>query len=162
MFVLATMTAPTGSGPIKIRNMSSSGALIEGEALPQVGEHLLLRRGELSVSGHVTWRQQGRAGLRFDREIEVANWLPAGSGGQQQIDRTFHDLKSSPRSIASLPQPTSNTPIGGLDMLQVADTLDALADTLAEDPDVVQAYGPKLQVLDIASQLIRRFATRSP
>ena len=32
MFVLATMAAPTVSGPVKIRNMSVGGALIEGDA----------------------------------------------------------------------------------------------------------------------------------
>ena len=46
MLVLASMAAESVSGPIKIRNMSPEGALIESSALPQVGEHLSLRRAE--------------------------------------------------------------------------------------------------------------------
>ena len=99
MFVLATMAAASGSAPIKIRNMSQGGALLEGGALPPVGEHLSLRRGELVVSGHVVWRQQGKAGLSFDCAVEVMDWLPSGSGGQQRVDRTFQELKAG--SIAA-------------------------------------------------------------
>ena len=64
MFVLATIAAPTVSGPVKIRNMSVGGALIEGDALPRTGEHLRLRRGELTVCGRIVWRDAAANALR--------------------------------------------------------------------------------------------------
>lgn len=159
MFVLATMAAPTVSGPVKIRNMSLGGALIEGDALPPIGEQLRLHRGELTVCGRIVWRQGGKAGLCFDDQVDVGRWLPAGSGGQQQVDRTFQELKTS--RIDSAPPAAARiepSPIIPEDLLNVAEALDSLADALAGDASVVAAHFAKLQSLDMASQLLRRFA----
>jgi hypothetical protein len=161
MFVLASMAAASVSGPIKIRNMSPSGALIEGAALPHVGEHLSLGRGDLSAAGTVVWRDGGRAGLRFDHLVEVAAWLPAGSR-QQQVDQTFHELKnglvSTPPRPATPTGPTAPSPIGKTDLLEAASALDTLADALAEDARVIASHSTRLQALDIAAQLLRRCA----
>lgn len=162
MFVLATMAAPNASGPVKIRNMSLSGALIEGEALPRIGEQLRLQRGELTASGRIVWRREGKAGLRFEHAVEVSRWLPTGSGGQQQVDQTFHDLRSATAHAKVSPmEQIEASPVGTEDLLKVAAALDALADDLAEDAAVVARYSAKLQSLDIASQLLRRFAASS-
>jgi hypothetical protein len=159
MFVLASMDAPAVSGSVKIRNMSLHGALIEGDALPGVGELLRLRRGDLTVSGRIVWRNAGKAGLRFQQDVEVSRWLPSAGGGQQQVDRAFHDLKSG--TAEPVPAPTAQfavPPTAGEEALKVADALDALADALSEDAAVVRNHGSKLQSLDIASQLLRRSA----
>ncbi len=159
MFVLATMAAASASGPIKIRNMSLGGALIEGGTLPPIGEHLSLRRGELAISGRIVWRQSGKAGLSFDHAVEVMDWLPAGSGGQQRVDHAFHELKanSAPARPASS-APVEAAPIGRFDLLNLAQALDVLADSLAEDARIVAAHSAKLQALDAASQMLRRLA----
>lgn len=158
MFVLASMAAASVSGPIKIRNMSPSGALIEGVALPHVGEHLSLGRGELSAAGTIVWREGGRAGLRFDHFVEVAAWLPAGSR-QQQVDQTFHELKNGLVPTAPQPPaPVGTSPVGKADLLEAASALDALADALAEDARVIAGHSTKLQALDVAAQLLRRCA----
>src|SRR5690606_3580418 len=160
MFVLASMIGASVSGPIKIRNMSPGGALIEGAALPHVGEHLSLGRGELSAAGTIVWRDGGRAGLRFDHYVEVAAWLPAGSRQQQQVDQTFHELKNGLALTAPWPAaPAGTSPIGKADLLDAARALDALADALAEDAQVIANHSTRLQALDIAAQLLRRCAS---
>lgn len=159
LFVLASMTAPGVSGPVKIRNISLCGALIEGAALPGTGQPLTLRRGELSVSGRIVWRSEDKAGVRFDDHVRVASWLPAASGGQQQVDRTFQELKAAPREAAPpAAAPGGTLPTGHLNALGVADALDSLADDLAGDQAVVAAHAAKLQALDMASQLLRKLA----
>ena len=158
MFVLATMAAASGSAPIKIRNMSQGGALLEGGALPPVGEHLSLRRGELVVSGHVVWRQQGKAGLSFDCAVEVMDWLPSGSGGQQRVDRTFQELKADPARAPASRAPAMPSVIEKTDLLKLAEGLDVLANLLAEDARIIAAHAARLQVLDAASQMLRRCA----
>jgi len=159
MFVLATMAAPSVSGPIKIRNMSQGGALLESVTLPPVGERLSLRRGELAASGQIVWRQQGKAGLSFAHRVEVTDWLPTGVGGQQRVDQTFHELKSeSPSTLPVAPAPARPSAVGTPELLKVAEGLDALADILAEDAGIVAAHASKLQVLDAASQMLRKCA----
>jgi hypothetical protein len=161
MFVLASMDAPAVSGSIKIRNMSRHGALIEGDVLPGVGEHLRLRRGELTVSGRIVWRHAGKAGLRFEQDVEVSRWLPTAGGGQQQVDRAFRDLKAGTVEPAPLAAAQFRAaPAVRGDALKAAEALDALADALSEDAAVITNHASKLQSLDIASQLLRRLAAR--
>ncbi|MBT2132770.1 hypothetical protein KK137_00355 [Croceibacterium sp. LX-88] len=164
MFVLATMATTSASGPIKIRNMSAGGALIEGESLPNIGEHLKLVRSGLSVSGKVVWRQPRKAGMCFDREVQVSDWLPAGSGTtQQDVDRIVHEVKEG--RVDTKPEPRTDlepTPITGTDLMNVAVAIEALADALAEDGSVVAKYATQLQILDIASQVMRKMAEPRP
>jgi len=119
-----------------------------------------LRRGTLSASGTVVWRQEGKAGLRFDRPIDVTGWLPAGSTGQQAVDRAFQELKAAaaaPSYPTQVPQ-LQQSPVDTDELLRTAAALDDLADALAEDPAVVASHGSKLQTFDIAAQLLRRYA----
>src|SRR5688500_15485838 len=158
MFVLASMAAETVSGPVKIRNMSPDGALIEGAALPRLGEHLSLRRGDLAAAGRVVWCEGGRAGLRFDHYVDVAAWLPAGSR-QQQVDQAFHAIKNGLTNVVPLPvPPVATSPIGKSDLLDTATALETLADALAEDAGVIASHSTRLQALDIAAQMLRRCA----
>lgn len=161
MFVLASMAAETVSGPVKIRNMSPDGALIEGAALPRLGEQLSLRRGELAATGRVIWCEGGRAGLRFDHYVDVAAWLPVGSP-QQQVDQAFHAIKNGLTNVVPLPvapvAPVRTSPIGKSDLLDAATALETLADALAQDAGVVASHSTRLQTLDIAAQLLRRCA----
>ena len=56
--------------PVKLRNLSKEGALIEGECLPVEGSSTLFRRNDLRVSARVAWVEGRYAGLAFDRSLE--------------------------------------------------------------------------------------------
>ena len=160
MFVMAAISAPTASGPVRIRNLSPSGALIEAKALPMPGELVMLRRGEDSISGKVVWTEGGRAGLHFEAKVQVAKWLPAGQSAQARLDETFQQMKNAAQGS---PPPASNAPLhstmpSALDLRRIARAIDALADDLADDPAVVGRYGTRLQALDIAGQALRKVA----
>ena len=43
------------SVPVKLRNLSAEGALVEGERLPVEGSSVLFRKGDLSMPGRVAW-----------------------------------------------------------------------------------------------------------
>ncbi len=160
MFVMATISGPTASGAVRIRNLSPGGALIEAGALPKPGERVMLRRGEDAISGEVVWNEGGKAGLRFEAKIHVARWLPAGQSGQQHVDETFQRIKhaapGSPPSASTAPL-QSQMP-SALEFRRLARAIDALADELADDPAVVARYGTKLQALDMAGQALRKVA----
>ena len=73
IFLLATLAARGGSWPVRIRNLSPTGALIEGGMiLPQCAPVRLVR-GSLTIAGTVMWHNRARAGIRFDGEIDVAD-----------------------------------------------------------------------------------------
>lgn len=60
MFLAAVLEGPGFSGPVKVRNMSSAGALVEAACLPDTGASVHLLRGSLSVSALVAWSAPGR------------------------------------------------------------------------------------------------------
>jgi hypothetical protein len=51
--------------PVKLRNLSSQGALIEGEDLPIEGSEIIFRRNELKVKGRIAWVHEDQAGIAF-------------------------------------------------------------------------------------------------
>lgn len=62
------------STPIRIRNISATGAMIECPQMLTVGSEPLLELGdELSVSAKVAWVLGDEAGLRFDRPFDLRN-----------------------------------------------------------------------------------------
>ena len=56
--------------PVKLRNLSSEGALIEGDRLPSVGSPVTFHKKELSLAGHVAWITGNRAGVAFDLKLD--------------------------------------------------------------------------------------------
>lgn len=55
--------------PVKLRNLSADGALVEGDKLPVEGAELVFKRQELSISARVVWVGGGRCGLAFKEDL---------------------------------------------------------------------------------------------
>lgn len=163
MFVLATLVSGTASNRVKIRNMSASGALIEGPLLPRAGATFSLCRADTTLTGRVAWSAGNRAGLSFDVRAIVADWLPSTNAGQRATDQAVQ-LAKAEKAAGILP--TSNAPLQpsailAKDLTTMAAMLDQLADELAGDPQVVAKFMTKLQILDIAGQALRTFARQA-
>ena len=56
--------------PVKLRNLSPDGALVEGGELPAVDSRVIFRKKELKLSGRVAWVADGRAGVAFDAKLD--------------------------------------------------------------------------------------------
>ena len=56
--------------PVKLRNLSVDGALIEADRLPVEGSSLLFRKGDLSVPGRVAWAKTRHAGISFVQKLD--------------------------------------------------------------------------------------------
>ena len=55
--------------PVKLRNLSSEGALVESDKLPLEGTSVEFRRNDLSASGRVVWVNGHHAGVAFDTKL---------------------------------------------------------------------------------------------
>jgi hypothetical protein len=65
--------------PVKLRNLSEEGALIEGERLPLEGTTTFFERNELRLKSRVVWVQGCYAGIAFARTLrqeEVLRHVP--------------------------------------------------------------------------------------
>lgn len=161
LYLAAALYCDGASSPIKIRNISSTGALVEGDT-PAVGTLVQLVRGGLIVHALVAWSDGGRCGLKFSGRIDVQQWRSApGHLEQQRVDEVVRLIKAG---AVPLPIPplsySSDSEVRGLsgglaqDLGRVSDLLEALGSVLASDPDVVTKHGTALQNLDIAMQVI--------
>lgn len=55
---------------VKLRNLSTEGALVEGSGLPAIDTVVLFRKKELKLAGRVAWVSGGRAGIAFDAKLD--------------------------------------------------------------------------------------------
>ena len=70
VLMAATLEAAGVVVPVKLRNLSTVGALVEGVRLPSVGSEVNFCKKELCVAGKVAWIADGRAGIAFDALLD--------------------------------------------------------------------------------------------
>ena len=61
--------------PVKLRNLSAEGALVEGDKLPVEGSSILFRKGDLSTVGTVAWVKGRQAGVNFAQKLDPEQLL---------------------------------------------------------------------------------------
>ena len=71
VLLAATVEFAGMSLPVKLRNLSSDGVLVEGDRLPVEGSEVIFKRQELSLAGKVAWVRDNRAGLSFKEQLST-------------------------------------------------------------------------------------------
>lgn len=160
LFLGAVLYSNAGSCPVHVRDISPTGALIEGTIVPEVGEEMVLRRAKLEVSGMVAWKAGRKAGLAFKTVIFVAEWmLKQASAHQGRVDHIIQSIRSGGAVRPGEPNGQSQPPFS---MAEVELQLQALKGNLAELEQgllgdiVLVATHPEIQLLDVALQSIDR------
>lgn len=131
VFLVATIGFGSDSNPVKVRNLSVHGALLEGAALPPQGSAACLRRGSLAVEGIVAWRDDTHCGVRFNCPIEVETWVKrVGSREQQKVDAAIADIRggSSSQTSPLIPGRTRQNLLAGAsaELLRISERIAAL------------------------------------
>ena len=82
----ARLVMPTGYCDVIIRDVSVSGARIEGDKLPAEGCTVMLRRGTFSTYGRLVWVNGNAGGVTWDEPFEEDALMEAlkGLGGRPQ------------------------------------------------------------------------------
>jgi hypothetical protein len=158
VFITATLDCGAGLLPVRIRNISPKGALIDGSSLPAVGTRVRLQRGRLAEAGELAWAGKGQCGVTFDREIDVPSWVRrVGHAGQRRVDQVVAALRNSDATAAELEDDTHPDSLAA-----ISAALDELCERLAKTPGVAADFGDELLSLDTIAQSLRRLATGRP
>lgn len=175
LMLAATIEAAGTRVPVRIRNLSESGAMLDGAALPDAGATLVLLRADIQVAATVVWREGGRCGIHFDKvAASVDEWITGkraasfnGQQGQARVDA----IQSAVRTGAMLPSEPAPISSGGAlrpgeleqriseEIVYVQRLIDALGEELVEDPVMLQRHARVLQNLDRASQMLAHLGT---
>lgn len=168
LLLAATIEADGLKVPVRIRNLSEGGAMLDGSVLPRPCTQLVLRRSEIEVEARVVWQSQGKCGVSFGTSVvTVEEWVSGtrvatfnGHRGQARVDA----IQVAVRSGAALPsEPAAPSSPPGLadlgerlveEIFQVRRLLDGLGEHLVEDPHVIAEHLEVLQNLDRASQIL--------
>jgi hypothetical protein len=79
VYLAATVEIAGAPQPVKLRNLSEEGALIEAERLPLEGATTFFERNELRLKSRVVWVEGRYAGIAFARPLrqeEVLRHVP--------------------------------------------------------------------------------------
>lgn len=154
MFMAAVLHWAGRSAAVTLRNLSPTGALVEGAVLPTAGEVVHLVRGSLRADGDIAWSVGRRCGVRLQDLIDVPLWM-APPGKSQPIPVGL--AAEAARSLAfPLPVPNLNCRSGEQASISLLKELERLlhdvSDDLASDPATVARHGAQLQKLDLIAQ----------
>lgn len=163
IFVMATMYGGGGATPVRVRNMSRTGALVEAPDLPVVGTAVRLSRGSLNALGDIMWVSEGRAGLRFASPVAIVDWLPQGKrgSGQQLIDEIVHRARLGGIGSARAPNADHATVEIADEIVQLRQMLDRVSEELTLDPIVSGQHGPALQLIDAVAEGLGKLVLRA-
>lgn len=153
---MAVLCNGASTVPVRVRNISAHGALLEGANLPAEHKTVSLKRGSLASAGQVAWSNGRQCGIRFSRAIDVAEWVDrAGPVGQQRIDATVADFRNGAKLDAGRLARTHERDLGsviglGDQLLEVCERLAALPDmsvALAEELIRIEAVATRLAAI---------------
>ena len=156
VFLAASLVCGAGQLPVRIRNLSQAGALLDGGSLPPAGSKARLVRGRLSADGEIAWVAQGQAGMRFTGEIDVAAWVArVGHPGQQRVDAAIAAHRRDEPFPASVQagEPSS--------LAAISEELNAICNRLAASPSIVAELGEELVKLDALASALQQLAGRA-
>jgi hypothetical protein len=167
IYLAAALYFDSSASSVKVRNLSSTGALVEGMVVPSVGSSVRLVRHRLTVDALVVWSTDGRCGLRFSDSVDVQQWRAVPHNSEQQrVDEIVRLVKAGTvplpvPPLCNLDQSADESDPGGDfagDLRRALDLLENLGGVLACDSKLVSKHGKTLQNLDIAMQVITAVA----
>ena len=85
--------------PVKLRNLSEEGALIEGERLPLEGTTTFFRRNELRLKSRIVWVEGRFAGVAFARPLKSDEVLRHVPPPRQRVNPEFRRPGLACRSL---------------------------------------------------------------
>ena len=160
VFLMAVLCSGLKSTPVRVRNISAHGALLEGKDLPAEQRTVSLKRGSLATAGQIAWSKGQQCGIRFSGPIEVAEWVDrAGPVGQQRIDATVAEFKNGVKPNADRLARSRQRDREAL--LDVSDDLLRVCERLAALPDMSIALAEELIRIEAAAIAVADIA-RSP
>ncbi|HET9811913.1 MAG TPA: PilZ domain-containing protein [Sphingomicrobium sp.] len=91
VFLSAHVDGGSGPAAARIRDISRTGALLEADVTPALGDTVQLTCGETCLQARVAWSDRGWFGVEFYTPLLVGDLMDAtGAKLQVSAPRTYH------------------------------------------------------------------------
>ena len=153
--------------PVFVRNLSASGAMVDGRLLPLEGESVVLHRDDHRIPATVIWTASNRCGLSFAAHVKVDRLIkrpkpseatPAHQARVDEIQRALRENRAVP-AFKETEALVGAAAVGKklVDEIGFAQRLvERTGEALSNDSYVLTRYSVVLQQLDEAEQLLRK------
>jgi len=149
---------------VRIRDLSETGALLEGPAFPPVGTVLTLTRLAVQIDARVVWHRPPKCGVQFLGQISIPEWISGKPGpptfGQARVDEIQAAVRAGTPILAEPDAAPVTADLHKLDdrigaeLIHLQGLLEAMSSELSSDADVVNRHGAALQNFDLVSQIL--------
>lgn len=161
LFVAATLQYGGISQPVRIRNLSTTGALIEAASLPMVGMSVLLQRGTQAVHATMRWCESDRGGLLFAEPIALPRWIPGAIDLPAEPTPVAEPVATVPDAPGAIRPARAGSDLNrriAEEVAFVSRRIDAIGERLAGEVLIVGRHALSLQELDLSSQTLTALA----
>jgi hypothetical protein len=157
VFLSATLYTDGRTFPVRVRNLSAGGALLDGANLPREGTAVSLRRALLSADGEVVWQTQNLRGIRFTAEIDVHQWVQLkGHAGQQLVDKAVAAIRRGEQRREPDDHSVENNPVS---VDAIATAIEQICERLSLSPTLADDVADELLRLDAIVHALRTLAS---
>ncbi|MDB5672490.1 MAG: PilZ protein [Alphaproteobacteria bacterium] len=168
LFIAATVDVRGRSMPVRVRNMSQTGALIETSSGLAPGTPLTLRRGDHVASGWIVWCDGQKCGISFAEAVSVSEWmgrpLRRDPEGQRQVDAIQAQIRSGAAPQAG-PEPAKTILLPhelqqrlSEELAGIKQVIDEIGDRLSSEPLLMDRHAESMQQFDIVGQTLGHLA----
>lgn len=156
VFLSAVLAHKGGSKPVRVRNISVTGALLDGTNLPLEGAAVQLRRGNLCAAGEVAWQGRDNCGIRFNEPIDLEPWVSrVGHAGQRRVDNILATLRAGDVPDDAVEEN------GGAALKNISAELTAISEDLGNLPDSKLELAEWVLRLDAIAQRLRNLVANA-
>lgn len=157
LFLAATLNSADGAHPVKVRDLSATGARIETSQVCEVGAAVTLVRGRLRVEARVSWRAERFCGLSFTPPVSIQAWMtnPVILDRQRAIPRAVEGGGSD--AAPAVLKPGEGVGVAE-ELTRVASLLRTQCEALAADSGVVFNHGTQLYNIGLAARTLDALA----
>ena len=96
MLINARLITTTDEQPVKLRDISAGGALVESQHPFAAGKDVILRRGSTEVFARIVWADGNKCGLQFEEALSKAELIGF--------------IHQPPKATPAMPQPMPQRP----------------------------------------------------
>ncbi len=156
LFLAATLISAEAGHPVKIRDLSATGARIETSLALDVGTAVTLVRGGLRVQARVGWHATRFCGLSFAAPVSTDDWMANPANLERQPKPPPVGVASA--AAAPVHRAAENAESPAEELLRVSRWLEGFGQTLSSDPQVVFKHGTQLFSLGLAARALGALA----